>query len=243
VQYLPYWQQDSPDPKKAALQAEIVLKPFAVEELSEVKISMNDVSELKKKPVQFLKHLFFKTMKNRRLRKKTLPFLRPSFQFLDKIHLNPILAGLVIITLMLAGWILMDVHRLALTKSELSRELSKLEQNLTNLKSISAIETEYFKRSALLSALERVRIDPVFILNEIEKKLPPSVWIQSFAFEYGSIRLVLLDSDSVDISLILDALELRFNKVILENTDVIELNGQHIKTVTISFQHNSQTDT
>ncbi len=101
------------------------------------------------------------------------------------------LASLGLIVIWYAGWNLLDnkIDRLQLKEARLTTELTALKAQVKEVENFEQNKIRVQEKIQIIERLRKNQSIPVYLLDEISKRLPERVWLVSLSEESGTVDL------------------------------------------------------
>jgi len=186
--------------------------------------------------------LLFPPVRNRQIKTVTRIQKKRSLAFRSIIKRNNLLG---IATFAVIVWaILINLHVSQINQQRLTkkRSIHILEQHSARLDQIAEIRLKYIRFVSIRQTANSLKIYPARFLARLDKILPRSVWVRSFAIRDDLVTLELLDSGKSGISTLMDQISRQCGETNLKSNEPITLEKTPIRKYAIEIKHlNSQT--
>ncbi len=102
-----------------------------------------------------------------------------------------VLASIVLVVAWYIGWSLLDasVEQLKAQKKGLTQELATLKVQVKEVENFEADKVKAKEKIQIIQQLKKNQAIPVYLLDEISKRLPERVWLVSLSEQSGTIDL------------------------------------------------------
>jgi len=101
------------------------------------------------------------------------------------------LAAVLLVVAWYAGWSVLDdsVERLNADKVRLTQELAQLKVQVKEVENFEADKLKAQEKIQVIQQLRKNQSIPVYLLDEISKRLPDRVWLMSLREQSGTVEL------------------------------------------------------